>query len=64
MNSIYDLVVATFSRLEMPAPTDVWESFLVKDGFFIGHKFHCEGGYAVWARVAVRSSFMTRMGNS
>ena len=43
MNSINDLVVATFSRLDMPAPTEVWESFLVKDGFFIGYKFHCEG---------------------
>ena len=49
MNSIYDLVVATFSRLEMPAPIEVWETLLVKDGFFIGRKFHCDGGYALWA---------------
>ena len=49
MSSIYDLVVATFTRLEMPAPSDVWVTLCVKDGSFIGHKFHCEGGYAIWA---------------
>ena len=45
---IYDLVVATFFKLGMPAPTDVCETLLVNDGCFIGHKFHCDGGYAIW----------------
>ena len=49
MSSIYDIVVATFARLGMPSPTDVWDTFLIKDGCFIGHKFHCDGGYAIWA---------------
>jgi hypothetical protein len=47
-NDIYELVVAMFSELGMPAPTDVCETLVVKDGFFIGHKFHCDGGYAMW----------------
>ena len=45
---IYNLVVATFSKLGMPPPIDVWETLLFKDGCFIGHKFHCQGGYAIW----------------
>ena len=24
------------------------ETFVLKDGFFIGHKFHCDGAYAIW----------------
>jgi len=47
--SIYNLVVATFSKLGMPPPIDVRETLLIKDGFFIGHKFRCDGGYALWA---------------
>ena len=45
---IYNLVATTFSKLGMPPPIDVWETLLFKDGFFIGHKFHCQGGYAIW----------------
>jgi hypothetical protein len=45
---IHDLVVATFSELGTPAPIDVCETLFVKDGCFIGHKFHCNGGYAMW----------------
>jgi hypothetical protein len=32
----------------MPLPIDVFETLLVNDGRFIGHKFHCDGGYAIW----------------
>ncbi len=45
---INNLVIATFSELGMPAPIDVCETLLIRDGFFVGHKFHCDGGYAVW----------------
>lgn len=45
---IYNLVATTFSNLGMPPPIDVCETLLVKDGCFIGHKFHCDGGYAIW----------------
>ena len=45
---IHNLVVATFSKLGMPPPIDVCDNLLVKDGCFIGHKFHCDGGYAIW----------------
>jgi len=45
---IHNLVASTFSKLGMPPPIDVCETLLVKDGVFIGHKFHCDGGYALW----------------
>jgi hypothetical protein len=49
MSLIYDLVVATFFKLGMPPPIDVWETLLIEDGIFIGHKYRCDGGYAIWA---------------
>ena len=45
---INDLVATTFSKLGMPHPIEVCETLLVKEGFFIGHKFRCAGGYALW----------------
>jgi len=48
MSLIDNLVASTFSKLGMPPPIDVWETLLVKDGIFIGYKFHCDGGYAIW----------------
>jgi hypothetical protein len=47
-SDIYGLVVATFSELGMPTPIDVCETLYVTHGFFIGHKFRCDGGYALW----------------
>jgi len=48
MSLIYDLVVETFLKLGMSAPIDVCETLLVNDGCFIGHRFRCNGGYAIW----------------
>jgi len=48
MSLIYDLVVAMFLKLGLPAPTDICETLLVNDGCFIGHRFRCDGGYAIW----------------
>ena len=48
MNSIYDLVVATICKSMRP-PTGVWETLYIKNGYFVGHKFHFDGGYALWA---------------
>ena len=45
---IFNLVVATFSELGMPTPADVCPTLFVENGCFIGHKFHCDGGYAMW----------------
>jgi hypothetical protein len=45
---IDNLVAETFSELGMPPPIDMWETLLIMDGCFIGHKFHCDGGYALW----------------
>lgn len=49
MSSIYDLVAATFSELGMSARDEVWETLFIEDGCFVGHKFHCDRGYAIWA---------------
>jgi hypothetical protein len=46
--SICDLVAATLVELGMPAPSDVVESTLMHDGYFVGHKLRYSGGHAVW----------------
>ena len=46
--SIHDLVAATLSELGLPAPTNVIQTMLMHDGYFVGWKFRYEGGYAVW----------------
>ena len=47
MTSIHDLLAATLSELGLPAPTNVIETLLLKDGYFVGQKFIYDGGYAV-----------------
>ena len=49
MSLIHDFVEATFSKLGMPGPIDGCETLLIEDGLFAGHKFHFDGGYALWA---------------
>jgi hypothetical protein len=33
--------------LEMPAPTDIIQTMLMKDGYFVGYKFRYDGGHAI-----------------
>ena len=63
MSFIYDLVVVTFVKLGMPPPINVCETLLIMDGFFIGHKFHCDGGYAIWAPGWSAVEFYDEEGN-
>ena len=48
--SIHDLLAATLSELGLPTPINVFQTMLMKDNHFIGHKFHFDGGFAIlWA---------------
>ena len=46
--SVYDLVAATLAELRLPAPTNVVQTMLMRDGYFVGHKLRYNGGHAVW----------------
>ena len=63
MSSIYELVEKTFFKLGMPPPIDVYETLLVDDGYFIGHKFHCDGGYAILGLGSSAVEFYDEDGN-
>ena len=41
-------VATTLSELGLPAPTNIIQTMLMKDRYFIGWKFHYDGGYAIW----------------
>ena len=47
-NDIQELVVATLAQLGIAASVSLFATLLVRDGCFIGHKFHFDGGYALW----------------
>ena len=47
MTSIHDLLTATLSELGLPAPTNVIQTMLLKDRYFVGQKFRYDGGWAV-----------------
>jgi len=47
MDSVHDVVAATLTELGQPAPTNVIQTMLMKDGYFVGHKFRYDGGWAV-----------------
>ena len=48
--SIPDLAAATLSELGLPAPTNVIQTMLIHDGYFVGWKFRYDGGYAILRR--------------
>jgi hypothetical protein len=39
---------AGLSELGLPAPTTVIQTILLRDRYFVGHKFSYDGGYATW----------------
>ena len=45
--SICDLLATTLSELCLPTPTNVFQTMLMKNNHFIGHKFHYDGGFAI-----------------
>jgi hypothetical protein len=46
-DSIPDLVAATLTELGLPAPTNLIQTMLMKDGYFAGWKLCYDGGYAI-----------------
>ena len=45
--SIQERVAATLSELGLPAPTNIIQTMLMHDGYFVGWKFRYDGGCAV-----------------
>jgi hypothetical protein len=45
--SIQERVAAALSELGLPAPTNLIQTMLIHDGYFVGWKFRYDGGYAV-----------------
>jgi hypothetical protein len=46
--SIHEVVTATLAELGLPAPTNVIQTMLMGDGYFVGHKLRYDGGHAIW----------------
>jgi hypothetical protein len=44
--SIHDLLAASLSELGLPAATNIIQTMLMKDRYFLGWKFRYDGGYA------------------
>jgi hypothetical protein len=45
--SIHEALAATLSELGLPAPADIIQTMLMKDGYFVGYKFRYDGGSAI-----------------
>lgn len=46
-SSLDELLAAALGQLGLPAPTNVIQTVLLKDRFFVGWKFRYDGGHAV-----------------
>ena len=54
-----DILAATLTELGLPAPTNIIQTMLMHDGYFVGWKFRYDGGHAVLGQAATRSSSTT-----
>ena len=45
--AISDLVAATLAELGLPVPTNIIQTMLLRDGYFVGWKLRYDGGHAV-----------------
>jgi hypothetical protein len=45
--SIRELVAVTLAKLGLPALTNFIQTMLMQDRYFVGWKFHYDGGYAI-----------------
>ena len=45
--SFHDLVATTLTELGLPAPTNVVQTMLMRDSYFVGHKLRYDGGHAI-----------------
>ena len=46
-NSIPDLLTTNLAELGQPAPTNIIQTMLLRDGYFVGWKLRYDGGYSV-----------------
>jgi len=46
-NSIPELMAATLTELGLPAPTNIIQTMLLHDGYFVGWKLRYDGGHAI-----------------
>jgi hypothetical protein len=61
--SIHELLAATLTELGQPAPSDILQTMLTKDGYFVGWKFRYDGGYAISLAGDNRMEFYDEDGN-
>jgi hypothetical protein len=45
--SIQEKVAATLAELGLPAPTNIIQTMLMRERYFIGWKFRYDGGHAI-----------------
>jgi len=48
LEAVQEVVANNLAELGVQDPACVVHTFLIRDGFFAGHKFRCEGICAVW----------------
>jgi hypothetical protein len=46
--SIPELIASTVTELGLPDPTNFFQTMLLREGYFVGWKFHYDGGHAIW----------------
>ena len=61
-SSIHDLVAVTLADLSLPAPTNIIQTMLMHDGYFVGWKFRYDGGYAIMRAGANTIEFYDEQG--
>lgn len=45
--SIGEVLATTLNDLGLPTPADIIQTVLLKDRYFVGHKYRHDGGYAI-----------------
>jgi hypothetical protein len=60
--SIHDLVTATLSELGQPVPTNLIQTMMVRDGYFVGWRVRYNGGSAVLHKAGNAIEFFDEHG--
>jgi hypothetical protein len=60
--SIQERLAATLSELGLPAPTNLIQTMLMKDRYFVGWKFRYDSGYAILRAGANTIEFYDEQG--
>lgn len=50
VEAVQTVVTKTLTEMGVPDPASVLHTFLIRCGYFVGHKFRCDGISAVWAQ--------------